>query len=230
MSEFEHIQIPADGTRITAASDGQLSVPDNPILPFIEGDGIGPDIWRASQRVFDATVAKAYGGRRQVCWMEVFAGEKAHNKLNSWLPDETIKAFQSTLREYRLRPESREQGLWENLRLAVLDDYRRLQGRLGAEQSRELGDGGPQGEAAAHRRGSCRWGGALQDNAGGRPATGRSKRPAGRRTLPGSPCPQGPTPASSSESPPSRARPCSRACAPSWCTARAGIAGVSGAA
>ncbi|MFN8642487.1 MAG: NADP-dependent isocitrate dehydrogenase [Candidatus Binatia bacterium] len=76
---------------------GKLQVPDNPILPFIEGDGTGPDIWRASQRVFDAAVEKAYGGRRKVAWLEVLAGEKAFNQTNDWLPDETVAAFKTHL-------------------------------------------------------------------------------------------------------------------------------------
>jgi len=80
------------GDRIRSAS-GRLEVPDNPIIPFIEGDGTGPDIWRASQRVFDASVTKAYGGKRRVAWQEVLAGEKAFNRLKTWLPDETVKAF-----------------------------------------------------------------------------------------------------------------------------------------
>jgi isocitrate dehydrogenase len=73
--------------------NGQLVVPDDPIIPFIEGDGTGPDIWRASVRVFDAAVEKAYGGRRRVDWREVLAGEKSFKQLNTWLPDETVDAF-----------------------------------------------------------------------------------------------------------------------------------------
>ena len=76
---------------------GKLQVPDNPILPFIEGDGTGPDIWRASQRVFDAAVEKAYGGKRKIAWHEVLAGEKAFNTTNNWLPDETVEAFKTYL-------------------------------------------------------------------------------------------------------------------------------------
>ena len=76
---------------------GKLQVPDNPILPFIEGDGTGPDIWRASQRVFDAAVEKAYGGKRKIAWLEVLAGEKAFNSTNNWLPDETVEAFKTHL-------------------------------------------------------------------------------------------------------------------------------------
>ncbi|MBX3027111.1 NADP-dependent isocitrate dehydrogenase [bacterium] len=76
---------------------GTLQVPDNPILPFIEGDGTGPDIWRASQRVFDAAVEKAYGGKRRIAWLEVLAGEKAFNTTNNWLPDETVDAFKTYL-------------------------------------------------------------------------------------------------------------------------------------
>ena len=74
--------------------DGTLTVPDHPILPFIEGDGTGRDIWRASKRVLDAAVEKAYGGERKIEWYEVLAGEKAHNADGfEWLPDETLKAF-----------------------------------------------------------------------------------------------------------------------------------------
>ena len=76
---------------------GKLTVPDNPTLPFIRGDGTGPDIWAASERVFDAAVKKAYGGKRKVEWLEVFAGEAAFKKFNNWLPDETVKAFQDYL-------------------------------------------------------------------------------------------------------------------------------------
>jgi isocitrate dehydrogenase len=89
-------QPPADGTKITI-SQGKLQVPDRPIVPFIEGDGTGPDIWRSSVRVLDAAVQKAYGGRRQLKWMEVYAGEKAHNMFSSWLPDETVEAFREYL-------------------------------------------------------------------------------------------------------------------------------------
>jgi isocitrate dehydrogenase len=74
-------------------SNGRLVVPDDPIIPFIEGDGTGADIWRASVRVFDAAVDKAYGGRRRVEWLEVLAGEKSFTRLNTWLPDETVDAF-----------------------------------------------------------------------------------------------------------------------------------------
>jgi isocitrate dehydrogenase len=84
--------VPA-GERIRVASGGKLEVPDRPILPYIEGDGTGPDIWRASQAVFDAAVAKAYGGKRKVSWMEVYAGEKAFNKFKDWLPEDTVAAF-----------------------------------------------------------------------------------------------------------------------------------------
>ena len=72
-------------------------MPDQPIIPFIEGDGTGRDIWRASVRVFDAAVAKAYGGKRQIAWMEVFAGEKSFKQFNNWLPDETVEAFRTYL-------------------------------------------------------------------------------------------------------------------------------------
>src|SRR5207253_715097 len=84
------------GDKIAIAA-GKLRVPDHPIVPFIEGDGTGPDIWRASVRVMDAAVQKAYGGKRKIVWMEVFAGEKAFNKLKTWLPDETVEAFREFL-------------------------------------------------------------------------------------------------------------------------------------
>ena len=83
---------PATGAAITRR-DGQLVVPDNPIIPFIEGDGTGPDIWRASVRVLDAAVERAYGGTRRIAWMEVYAGEKSHTQFGTWLPDETVDAF-----------------------------------------------------------------------------------------------------------------------------------------
>ena len=87
---------PADGAKITI-TNGKLSVPNNPIIPFIEGDGIGPDVWRASQRVMDAAVAKAYGGKRRISWMEVYAGEKANTLTGSWLPDATLDACREYL-------------------------------------------------------------------------------------------------------------------------------------
>ncbi len=87
---------PAGGATITR-QNGQLVVPDNPVIPFIEGDGTGPDIWRASVRVLDAAVAKAYAGKRQIFWMEVFAGEKSFRQFNTWLPDETVEAFRHYL-------------------------------------------------------------------------------------------------------------------------------------
>src|SRR5271170_600658 len=88
---------PADGQAITMGADRRLVVPDNPILPFIEGDGTGRDIWRASVRVIDASVEKAYGGKLKLSWYEVFAGEKAYNLFNNWLPDESVEAFRTYL-------------------------------------------------------------------------------------------------------------------------------------
>ena len=82
----------AAGQPITM-QNGRLHTPDRPIVPFIEGDGTGPDIWRASQRVFDAAVEKAYGGKRQIAWREVLAGQKSFDKTGNWLPDETLDAF-----------------------------------------------------------------------------------------------------------------------------------------
>src|SRR4051812_39068534 len=77
--------------------NGRLVVPDDPIIPFIEGDGTGPDIWRASVRVLDAAVQKAYAGKKKIAWMEVFAGEKSFTRYQSWLPDETVDAFREFL-------------------------------------------------------------------------------------------------------------------------------------
>ena len=77
--------------------DGSLRVPDRPIVPFIEGDGTGPDIWRATRRVLDASIAKAYGGRRGIVWREVLAGEKAKNAVNDWLPEETVEVIKRHL-------------------------------------------------------------------------------------------------------------------------------------
>jgi isocitrate dehydrogenase len=88
---YNDIPVPADGQAIQYA-DGKYIVPDNPIIPFIEGDGTGRDIWKASQRVFDAAVEKAYGGKRAVKWFEVLAGEKSYRKNQNWLPDDTVKA------------------------------------------------------------------------------------------------------------------------------------------
>jgi len=89
------MKAPSEGVAISR-KDGRLVVPDHPIIPFIEGDGTGPDIWRASVRVLDAAVQKAYGGTRKIAWMEVFAGEKSFNRFKTWLPDDTVEAF----REY----------------------------------------------------------------------------------------------------------------------------------
>ena len=93
MASYRFAKVPSDGERI-GFSGGALKVPRNPIIPFVEGDGTGPDIWRASVRVFDAAVEKAYGGERRIAWMEVFAGEKAHTSFNDWLPQETVDAMQ----------------------------------------------------------------------------------------------------------------------------------------
>jgi isocitrate dehydrogenase len=92
---YKTTQVPA-GEKVEFR-DGALRVPDNPILPFIRGDGTGPDIWRAAQAVFDAAVEKAYGGKRKIAWMELFAGETAFRKFGAWLPDETVEAYREFL-------------------------------------------------------------------------------------------------------------------------------------
>ncbi|HKG53207.1 MAG TPA: NADP-dependent isocitrate dehydrogenase [Anaerolineales bacterium] len=93
---YTNVKVPEGGAKISI-KDGKLEVPDHPILPFVEGDGTGRDIWRASVRVFDAAVEKAYGGNRKVHWMEVYAGEKSYKMFQSWLPDETTEAFKEFL-------------------------------------------------------------------------------------------------------------------------------------
>jgi isocitrate dehydrogenase len=99
MSDFKKIKVPA-GEKITVAADGKLTVPNNPIVAFIEGDGIGPDITKASMHIWNGAVEKAYGGSRKISWMEIFAGEKAVEVYgeNAWLPEETIEA----IREYHI--------------------------------------------------------------------------------------------------------------------------------
>ncbi len=96
MGGQQQVTPPSDGKKISIRN-GNLHVPDCPILPFIEGDGTGPDIWRASVRVMDAAVRRAYGGRREIKWLEVYAGEKSFKLFNTWLPDETVEAFREYL-------------------------------------------------------------------------------------------------------------------------------------
>src|SRR6202166_4434411 len=96
-SSYSGVSVPSDGKAIVY-SDGVFRVPDQPIIPFIEGDGTGRDIWKASRRVFDAAVERAYGGKRRVAWFEVFAGEKAFNAFKEWLPQETVDA----IRDFRV--------------------------------------------------------------------------------------------------------------------------------
>ena len=96
MPQFKDVTVPANGQKITI-TDGTLTVPDRPIIPFIEGDGTGPDIWAASVRVFDAAVEKAFGGKRKIAWMEVLAGQKSFDKDGTWLGDDTVPAFDEFL-------------------------------------------------------------------------------------------------------------------------------------
>src|SRR3990172_4944200 len=93
---YTNVSVPRNGGKITF-KDGKLQVPENPVIPFIEGDGTGRDIWKASVKVFDAAVQKAYGGKRKIHWMEVFAGEKSFKLFNTWLPDETVEVFKEYL-------------------------------------------------------------------------------------------------------------------------------------
>ncbi|HEX6065571.1 MAG TPA: isocitrate/isopropylmalate family dehydrogenase, partial [Longimicrobiales bacterium] len=92
-NDYEFARVPAEGDAISFA-DGEMSVPARPIIPYIEGDGTGPDIWRATSRVLDAAVASAYDDERKIIWMEVFAGEKALNATGEWLPAETLRALE----------------------------------------------------------------------------------------------------------------------------------------
>src|SRR5215212_1582832 len=94
MPAFKDVTVPANGQPITI-SGGRLSVPDQPVIPFIEGDGTGPDIWRASVRVFDAAVQKAFKGTKRIEWFEVPAGEKAKNAHGEWLPNDTLEAVRA---------------------------------------------------------------------------------------------------------------------------------------
>ncbi len=91
--KYEHIRVPADGERITVNADGSLNVPDQPIIPFVEGDGIGIDVTPVMLAVVNAAVQKAYGGRRRIAWMEIYAGEKANKVCGTWFPDETLLAL-----------------------------------------------------------------------------------------------------------------------------------------
>jgi isocitrate dehydrogenase len=93
---YQNITPPA-GAKISIGAAGKLNVPENPIIPFIRGDGTGPDIWAASQRVFDSAINAAYGGKRKVSWFEVFAGEQSFKKFNTWLPEDTVAAFKEFL-------------------------------------------------------------------------------------------------------------------------------------
>src|SRR5881397_3570431 len=94
---YNGLDLPANGS-VIKYENGQYQEPDNPIIPFIEGDGTGRDIWKASVRVFDAAVEKAYQGKRRVVWYEIFAGEKAKAKFNDWLPQDSVEA----IREFRV--------------------------------------------------------------------------------------------------------------------------------
>ena len=94
---YNSVPVPSDGSPVQYAGD-RFQIPDRPIIPFIEGDGTGRDIWKASRRVFDAAVDRAYAGKRRIVWMEVFAGEKAFNKFREWLPQDTVDA----IRDFRI--------------------------------------------------------------------------------------------------------------------------------
>src|SRR5690242_18993853 len=96
MPNFSTLKAPTTGTAITR-KNGRLVVPDDPIIPFIEGDGTGADIWRASVRVLDAAVAKAYGGKKKIHWLEAFAGEKSNNQFGTWLPNSKVDACRDYL-------------------------------------------------------------------------------------------------------------------------------------
>ena len=118
---FNGVAVPADGARISY-KDGRYQIPDNPIVPFIEGDGTGRDIWKASVRVFNAAVEKAYKGKRRVAWYEVFAGEKAKAKFDTWLPDD-IGDDELEAMSLPDPPEQAEvDALWEQLNDVIQKD------------------------------------------------------------------------------------------------------------
>ena len=94
---MSNVKIPSDGAKITVNQDGTYNIPDNPIITFIEGDGIGPDLWRASVRVFDAAVEKTFKGSKKISWAEVYAGEKALEITKEWLPQETTDVISEYL-------------------------------------------------------------------------------------------------------------------------------------
>ncbi|MDB5049994.1 MAG: Isocitrate dehydrogenase [Fibrobacteres bacterium] len=100
MAEYKHVTVPKEGERIQIDANNKIQVPDHPILPFIEGDGTGPDIWKASRHVFDEAVKKVYGGKKKIAWMEIYAGEKSLGVYgkDQWLPDETLEA----IREFKV--------------------------------------------------------------------------------------------------------------------------------
>ena len=100
MPNFATLKAPTTGTAVTRKG-GRLVVPSDPIIPYIEGDGTGPDIWRASVRVFDAAVGKAFGGSRRIEWFEVPAGEKAKERLGEWLPNDTLEAGEGVQRRHQ---------------------------------------------------------------------------------------------------------------------------------
>jgi hypothetical protein len=103
------------GAKITKEGD-KLNVPDQPIVPFIEGDGTGPDIWNAAVKVFDAAVEKAYGGKKKIEWKEVLAGGKSHDKTGEWLPNETLEAFKEQVKQAgQASPEG--EGMWADAEL-----------------------------------------------------------------------------------------------------------------
>ena len=96
-THYNGVAVPANGEGIEY-SNGTFQVPDQPVIPFIEGDGTGRDIWKAAQRVFDAAVERSYGGKRKIAWLEVYAGEKSFNQFKEWLPQETVDA----IRDFRV--------------------------------------------------------------------------------------------------------------------------------
>ncbi len=96
MAEAVKLAVPSTGEKIRI-ENGKLVVPNNPIIPFIEGDGTGRDIWKSSVRVLDAAVEKAYAGKRKIQWMEIYAGEKSFNQFGTWLPDEQVDAARKYL-------------------------------------------------------------------------------------------------------------------------------------
>ena len=135
-SSYNNHPIPANGQRIEFRN-GQFIIPDRPIIPFVEGDGTGRDIWKASRRVFDAAVEKAYGGKREVAWYEVYAGEKAFEMFKEWMPQDTVEAIKEL--NAQLAARERELNLLRQEKDAQIEELKRRIERLESSGGQKQG-------------------------------------------------------------------------------------------